>query len=259
MSDLKFSGPLFEYLDVPPGMLSSSQIKIYMKAGWLVDIENPEEKEKLTEHIKSATYDMRLGNFAVRFEGGNRKNFILDDDIKNTLTFEPNSLTFITTYEKFKLPKDVIARFNLKSSLVHKGLLLGTGPIVDPEFTGRLAVPIHNFSNQRVYIDYKAPIIAVEFTKTLPIDNDTYVINKNQDGDPKLYINKAGEIESSVYAKLRETKNFINNVKKISYIGIIALIISIIALGAEFLSIYNSLNTRIDNLYNIDGENKKDM
>ena len=56
-------------------------------------------------------------------------------------------------------------RFNLRITNVHKGLLLGTGPLVDPGFKGKLLIPIHNLT-QNTYSFYgDDKFIWIEFTK----------------------------------------------------------------------------------------------
>ena len=66
------------------------------------------------------------------------------------------------------MPAYIVARFNLKISLVYKGLLLGTGPIVDPCFEGRLSIPLHNLTHNNYTLLGGDTLIAMEFTKTSP-------------------------------------------------------------------------------------------
>src|SRR5256885_14069412 len=65
----------------------------------------------------------------------------------------------------FRFPDYIAARFNLKIPNVYRGLLLGTGPLVDPGWSGRLSFPLHNLTTN----DYEFPggeeIIWMEFTK----------------------------------------------------------------------------------------------
>ncbi len=190
-----------ELREIPCGMLSSPQIALYFKHNFLV--KNP------GSGLKGATYDMRLGGPAYRFINGEKKiiNLGEEDDtirnIQNRLFLPPNSLTFVTTREEFRLTRDVIARFNLKSKWVHKGLLLGTGPIVDPEFDGFLYIPIHNFSGKEIDLEFDTPLIVVEFTKTLDV-TENYIKNPSKKGIIANYLNSAGEVESSVLKVIRE-------------------------------------------------------
>ena len=79
-----------------------------------------------------ASYHMRIGREVLTWREGKQIDFILgerenqNDNVRTKVRLLPNSLTFLTTIEEFQLPKDIIARFNLKSKWIHQGLLLGT-------------------------------------------------------------------------------------------------------------------------------------
>jgi hypothetical protein len=45
-------------------------------------------------------------------------------------------------------------------------VLLGTGPLVDPGFYGRLLIPLHNLTSANYDIDTNEALIWIEFTKT---------------------------------------------------------------------------------------------
>lgn len=164
---------------VPPGMLSSPHIRYYIEKYELFD--GYEES-----CLEPASYNMRIGGPVLTWYGDTTIEFTLGDDedenrhMHKSVTFRPNSLTFVTTIERFQLPKDIIARFNLKSKWVHQGLLLGTGPIVDPQLHAHLLIPVHNFSSQALTLKFKEEFISVEFTKTLNPDGDVPLDNKNE-------------------------------------------------------------------------------
>ena len=267
---------------IPPGMLSSPQIRRYIKNNYLVLI--PEGQDSIDKGacnenlLKPATYDMRLGTPAFRYENGKTIEFSLgakEDSIEKVskkLTLHPNSLTFVTTHESFRLPSDVIARFNLKSRWVRQGLLLGTGPIVDPQFSGTLSIPIHNFSSQFIEIAYLEPLIAVEFTKTLPaLKSEGYVDNSSGSakGNIKKYMNGVAPVDSSVFATIEETKRVTEETKKLNerqrkvlfWGSIGAVIASVVAIGGLLISlkgIVNDVNARIDGIHAVYNESKND-
>jgi deoxycytidine triphosphate deaminase len=200
----------YSHNKIPSGMLSSPHIKYCIKKHGIV--ENYD-----LSCVDSATYHMRIGDKVLTWEKGEKVEYILGDhedkskNIRTKVELKPNSLTFVTTIEKFNLPKDIIARFNLKSKWVHLGLLLGTGPIVDPELYANLLIPLHNFSSQPVEIGYGKKLISVEFTKTLnpddtfEIDGETigYVKNKSRIFNFDAYRKRIAEkrVESSVSSK----------------------------------------------------------
>lgn len=233
--------------DIPSGMFSSPQILKCLKAGLLLEGWEP-------RFLQSATYSMRLGMFSCWYVDGLRTNWPLgehDDrnrDIHRILVFKPNSLTYVTTLESFLLPCDVIARFNLRTRWVRKGLLLGTAPIVEPQFKGRLLIPIHNFSSDPVQIEFGDPLVEVEFTKTLPVDSE-YVPNPDPVGEIGKYLDLTGVVESSVYSALARNeelyKNIASKTKMFSIAGAITLFLLICSVVTLLLNIFNlAENTR---------------
>ena len=57
-------------------------------------------------------------------------------------------------------------RFNLRIQHVHRGLLLGTGPLVDPGFQGNLLIPVHNLTAEPYVLRADEGFIWMEFTRT---------------------------------------------------------------------------------------------
>ena len=244
-----------DFNDIPAGMLSSPQIKELIRAGWLVRV--PEGKANDTnEYIKSSTYDMRLGDWVGYFENGERK--VRKLGTYERLDLKPNSLVFVTTYESFYLPCDIIARFNLKTRHIHRGLLLGTGPIIDPEFKGTILIPIHNLSSQTIHIKYLESIISVEFTKTLDASGTEYINNTKCNGDAREYFNNLDITESSLLQTLKDAhelnnkiKDAIKDMRSIDYTVGFAIIIAILSLFYSITSMINDVNERIDQVHSI--------
>ena len=256
------------------GMLSAPQIHYFAQKYNIID--GFDEKQ-----LKAAVYEMRLGEVAVRWEGKTELRFDLNSgnpsrwdtflekasglDIfplnyvptlitSSTLLLPPNSLTFVTTVERFNLPRDIIARFNLKSKLVHKGLLLGTGPIVDPGFKSKIVIPLHNFSNIPLQLKYNEGFISVEFTRTLNPDKDNIdgydvkrVQNDSANTPVEEFFKNTKYVESSVYSALSQSERMVKRanttVKRLTGIGIIAILALFIASWSLIDSVYDNSNT----------------
>lgn len=263
---------------IPSGMLSSPHIAYCIKKYGI--IENYEKS-----CLGPATYHMRLGGKILTWKDGKKVEYLLgmaEDKNKNIFTkveLEPNSLTFVTTIEKFNLPKDIIARFNLKSQWVHEGLLLGTGPIVDPELNAHLLIPLHNFSSKIVTLDYAAKLISVEFTKTLN-PNDIYEIEKekleykinhSRIFDFEEYRKRIGgkQVESSVSSKFYEfNETFKEYKKRLGYfswgaaLAAVGLLIGLIALIFTTWSLIGNARdqlTEATNIVKVYSEKKYDL
>lgn len=146
------------FASVPAGLLSSSEIEDYIRVTAMLD-------EFHASHVKSASYEVLAAGEFIYWEGDQRKNRnITSGDYY--LTLPANSITFIQVKNYFRLPSYIAMRFNLRIAHVHRGLLLGTGPLVDPGFRGRLLIPLHNLTSSEYRIDLTKALIWIEFTKT---------------------------------------------------------------------------------------------
>lgn len=116
-------------------------------------------------NLKGVTYQCTFSGEAHRFdpEMGEMEEILLNDN--EELVLEKNSITYLKIKEKFRVPEYMVLRFNLSVSNAYKGLLLGTGPIIDPGFDGNLFIPLHNLTGNEYIIKKGAPLIRVEFTK----------------------------------------------------------------------------------------------
>jgi len=147
--------------DIKPALLNSADIADYANITSMVWPFKPDQ-------LKSAAYEMLLGNEVLYWDDkGKEIHSTLAND---TITFDlkRNSITYVTLKETFLLPDYIAVRFNLTINHVHKGLLLGTGPLVNPGFQGKIMVPIHNLTPNDYPLRPGEPLISVEFTKLSP-------------------------------------------------------------------------------------------
>lgn len=117
-------------------------------------IQEIRKKHQYTPQIRQA-----IDSF---FEYTENIQEIIDDNYDSVIEI------IVTLEPIIRLPAYLIARFNLKIRFIYKGLLLGTGPIVDPGFQGRLSIPLHNLTENEYEIKGGESIIAMEFTKISP-------------------------------------------------------------------------------------------
>src|SRR5205823_1683477 len=82
------------------------------------------------------------------------------------LEIPSNSIVFVSMQQFVRLPHYIAARFDLAIEFIYQGILLGTGPQVDPGFQGYLSCPLHNISNESVYIQLGHPFAKMDFAKT---------------------------------------------------------------------------------------------
>jgi deoxycytidine triphosphate deaminase len=148
--------------DISPALLSAADIEDYAR---VVAMLFPFYSHP--DSLKPASYEARPGRKFVRWDDdGNR----IEMDIHRDGSYElpPNSISFIQIEPKIRLRDYIAIRFNLRITHVHRGLLLGTGPLIDPGFSGDILIPLHNLTSESYRIRGNEGLIWIEFTKTAP-------------------------------------------------------------------------------------------
>lgn len=157
------------YADIAPSLLTAGHLATYAHALGMIE---PFDVDRLT---KPATYQVAVeGPVRYMDEKGKVERFYLTTDLtkryrhspaRDHVRLAPNSICFLTLQPMFRMPAYIGARFNLVISYVYQGLLVGTGPLVDPGFCGYLSIPIHNLTNRECYIEAGEGLVYFEFTK----------------------------------------------------------------------------------------------
>ena len=219
--------------------------------------------------LKKASYEGCIGKYAYWYS---TKGKLVCKEVYGALRVPANSIVFVECDIDFRLPDFIALRFNLQIRHVHRGLLLGTGPLVDPGYWGKLCIPLHNLTNEDYLIPKNEGLIWIEFTKTSGshgVGRNTLDVTGPDKGwwDIRKFIEKAarplvntGEtaaIQSSIpfvaesarseakKAKLDAEKaaRTARSMKNISFIAIIAVAVAIIALGyAAYSNIQSAYN-----------------
>ena len=257
--------------EIPHALLAADDIKEYVfKTGAVTPFDPSDEGGRL----KKASYEGRIGKIAYEFDEESALVRIPTDP----LIVKANSIVFVETDIDFRLPEFMAVRFNLQIRHVHRGLLLGTGPIVDPGYWGKLCIPLHNLTDEDYRIPQKEGLIWIEFTKT-SVKGGTSSGNlpfRRSEGYwcIKEFIHKAATpfgieggktvaIRSSIPSMTKEAEERAkraeasaritrNWVQRIGIAGLVAIVIALVGLGLAFYSniqsAYNSIAPRVDNL-----------
>lgn len=217
-------------------------------------------------NLKSATYKVPL--YGQIYTWNENTNIIEKIDLQRgrenqEIILKPNSITYVYIDTIFRVPYYMAFRFNLTVSLAHKGLLLGTGPIIDPGFEGRIMIPIHNLTANTYTLEAGSGLIRVEFTKLskleIPdIDNFQYQFPENNtymsavkyfedinDSKPifssiPLSLNKA---EENAQKAAESAKNAEKKIKQISLYNFIAILIAVIGMLIPVFSLVNDVTS----------------
>jgi deoxycytidine triphosphate deaminase len=151
------------YPGIAPALLNSADIYDYVASTGMIFPFDPNPK-----NLKPASYEVAiLGEFVYWDEEGKPQSGVLQNN--DPFTLKKNSIAFVTLQPNFRLPDYIAIRFNLRITNVYKGLLLGTGPLVDPGFVGKLSIPLHNLTNNDYEFKGGDGLIWMEFTKLSPI------------------------------------------------------------------------------------------
>ena len=143
---------------IKPALLSADNIIMYAKKTGMI---YPLFEEG--ERMKKASYQGRIGEKAYEFNDS--QELVIIPMNNNELVVKANSIVFVECDLDFRLPDFIAVRFNLHIRHVHRGLLLGTGPLVDPGYWGKLCIPLHNLTDRNYPIPRNKGLIWVEFTK----------------------------------------------------------------------------------------------
>jgi deoxycytidine triphosphate deaminase len=165
---------------IPASLLSADDIDRYVRSTGLIA---PYHRGGKNDRLKKAAYEGRIGNYAYKYNEHGKLVPILTKG--KGLTVPANTIVFVETNLEFRLPDYIALRFNMAITHVHRGLLLGTGPLIDPGYWGKLCIPLHNLTNLPYEIPANEGLIWVEFTKT------TSTPSKGR--DPVLSVAKAEE------------------------------------------------------------------
>jgi deoxycytidine triphosphate deaminase len=242
----KLSDP---YPDIGPALLCAFDIVKYVTATGMISPfhDNPQQ-------IKQAAYAVKmLGKCIYWDDDGKKQEFEIKE--KDEFTLKRNSIAFVSLEPRFRIPYYMALRFNLQIAHIHRGILLGTGPLIDPGFDGKLAIPLHNLTMNDYVIRGGDDLIWIEFTKIN--------IGKNLLDDKKLaeyvefkpeknisdindYLHKA-YYGHPIQSSLAEIRRFADQANKksnvISWVGgltAIALVLGILIPGWQLITDSNN-------------------
>lgn len=139
------------------GILLSNRIHELCTRGLLIAKNFYDEK-----NLRPASYTLTVGDDYIDSDGVRRGLSAK----KDSFVFKKNSIVFVSVREELNLPFYIVGRFNIRVQWVYDGVLLGTGPQVDPGFTGFLSCPLYNLTNGDIVITRGQPFATIDFEKT---------------------------------------------------------------------------------------------
>lgn len=128
--------------------------------------------EPLTpESIQPASIDCRLGTHFLIVEDFNMKSIDMDSEVLyreydgETITIPPHSFLLATTMEWVKLPNDLTAFVEGRSSIGRLGLFIQNAGWVDPGFEGTITLELYNANSLPITLTAGRRICQLVFCK----------------------------------------------------------------------------------------------
>jgi len=281
------------YLDIEPALLNTEDIFKYVCTTGMIYPFSPliPRLQGNKKNLAGASYVVGIeGDVVYWDENGNKCEKVLKND-GDSFDLMPNSIAFVTLEPYFQIPDYIALRFNLKITHVYKGLLLGTGPLVDPGFVGKLSIPLHNLTVNRYSFKKGDGLIQLEFTKlskyekweykNIPEEDKVsgFYIENEIDSDRKVdeYIEKAlrghssvNSVRSSIPDAIEEGRKNVEEakisaekaektVRNFTLVGAIGIVIALLTAIIGLVSLFNDINGRIDNLYRQNEEYRREI
>lgn len=280
----------YKYKDPYPGissaLLNSDDLRKYvLKTGMIYPFELSEEKDNNDEWV---TYPIKIGDKCYYWdEDGTSKCTDLKENENGEFELKKNSIVFVELEPKFRVPYYIVLRFNLKIKHIYKGLLLGTGPIIDPGFQGKIYIPLHNFTSNNYKFRRGEELIEMEFTK-ISVKNEWS--NRKKNNDKKIhcfhdYIEKALKdnisekgslvVKNALPVEIKEQQeklssqdkileeqekkleNELEETKKFRNLGLLGGMMAVIAISISIIGIHISESMRYDSLISQTSELKE--
>lgn len=146
-------------------ILSDNTLKAMIKSGELI-VDTIDEQS-----IQPASIDCRLGNHFLVVEDNQMESISLDSEIKyreienESITIPPHSFLLATTQEYIKLPNNLTAFVEGRSSIGRIGLFIQNAGWVDPGFEGRITLELFNASSLPIILQAGKRICQLVFCK----------------------------------------------------------------------------------------------
>jgi deoxycytidine triphosphate deaminase len=111
------------------------------------------------EKTKYASYDLSVGD-EYRLSSGDK---VLELGKFSTVIIPPYEVCYILTKEKLNLPKNICALIFSRHRAVRQGFLMHPQPPIDPGYSGKLYILLHNLSDKPVHLKKGEHIASIVF------------------------------------------------------------------------------------------------
>ncbi|TKJ27733.1 MAG: hypothetical protein CEE42_00740 [Promethearchaeota archaeon Loki_b31] len=174
------------------GVLLSDEIERLVEKCELIDKEHFNK-----ENLKPAGYLLTIGKQYAQ----NEEVYELDK-ISNEINIPPFQCVIISTAERINLPAFLIARWNLRVSMIYKGLLWLGALQVDPGWVGPLHCPIFNLSDENVTFKLGEKLALIDFVRTTKYKEGVSLPYKNRPTEIYDIYHYNTKLKSGLFARI---------------------------------------------------------
>lgn len=164
------------------GVLSAETIKALIAAGSLLEDAD-------AANIEPASYDLRICD---RYWCQGKYHTLTADN--PVLEIPPYSFALVQAREQARLPRFIVAMFDIRVSLFFSGVILSNGPQVDPGYSGALFCMLHNASGSPVGINRNDHFSSIQF-QTLATTSKGYIAHHQNKKDFKDFLTGSDSIK----------------------------------------------------------------
>lgn len=109
--------------------------------------------------LQPASYDVRVGPHAFTSSSREKENVVE----RGLLVVDPGEFAVVESLETMEFGPQIAAQLGLRSEYARRGLLMLSGPQIDPGFRGGLVVRLVNLAPSPVVLKYQDPFLTVQF------------------------------------------------------------------------------------------------
>jgi len=132
------------------------------------------------EQIQPASVDIRLGNHFLKLDENAIEAMTMTDEIKyvsfeaDEVVIPPHSFLLATTKEYIKLPKNITAFVEGRSSIGRMGLFIQNAGWVDPGFEGEITLELYNANRLPIKLQSDRRVCQLVFATMDQMPMNTY-------------------------------------------------------------------------------------
>ncbi len=176
-------------------LMTDDQIRVALKTRDIV-LDPPDFLK-----VEPASCDLTVGQRA--FSSTSKDITILNE--KGVLIIEPGEFAVIETRERVTLSSKIAGQIGLRSQYAQKGLLLLSGPQIDPGWPGILVVRVVNLAPRSIALSYQEPFLTIQFFRLSEPVSKPYSGDRKGDGITAKDIQELVETEGLTLGQVMKT------------------------------------------------------